>query len=127
MLDKDNDFWALRQTEFHLQSVTRERDALRTQLEWLQSLLADTQAKLESAYSRYHDISIASIDLVERAFDELPGSKSNFYFDARSNALVLTNPVNRARASDIERPEGSSVRLQRGNDDKLVRAYTPEI
>lgn len=127
MLDKDNDFWALRQTEFHLQSVTRERDALRTQLEWLQSLLADTQAKLESAYSRYHDISIASIDLVERAFDELPGSKSNFYFDARSNALVLTNPVNRAKVGGIDRPVGSSVRLQRGSDDKLVRTCTPEI
>lgn len=111
--DNENAYWALRQTEYNLQTMTRERDALRSQLEWLQVRLVDTQSKLDSAYSRYHDISIASIDLVERAFDELPSAKSDCYLDARNNMLVLINPINRPTRKSETTDTGDAVLLRR--------------
>ena len=42
MSDQNNDYWAMRNVELQLQSAVRERNALKSQVEFLQQRLKDT-------------------------------------------------------------------------------------
>jgi len=97
MSDQNNDYWAMRNVELQLQSAVRERNALKSQVEFLQQRLKDTLAKLDLSYARYHEISIAHADVLDRALDHSPSSKVvNLTVDNRS-LLLLKNPVVPAR------------------------------
>lgn len=93
MASDNSEYWAMRNVEFQLQSAIKERDAYKAQAEWLQKQLSATLAQLELSYARYHDISIAHTDVLDRALDMHPSSTvKNITIDGRS-ILLLQDPV----------------------------------
>lgn len=93
MLSDKNEYWAMRNVEFQLQVAIKERDAFKAQAEWLQKQLSETLAQLELSYARYHDISIAHADVLERALDiNTSSTVKNITIDGRS-IVLLQNPV----------------------------------
>lgn len=92
MKNNEEVYWAHRNTEFQLQATVRERDAYKTQVEWLQSQLRETLDRLDRAHSRYHDISIAHADVLDRALDTPMSIVKPVIINGRS-VMVLENPV----------------------------------
>jgi len=93
MKDDQNHYWAQREAEFQLRSVVRERDALQKEVLWLRRQLDRAMAQLDNAYARYHDMTIAQSELVDRALDSPRQSTYTYNEVGGRKILVLKDPL----------------------------------
>lgn len=91
--ENENDYFVLRELEYKLTAAITERDALKIQIDLLKDQLASAHERLDNAYARYHSISIAHLDLIDRAINHPKMSSVTQIQTQGKTILLLKDPV----------------------------------